>query len=52
MKRCELACGMRTLALALLACTCAASARAQVGSPADPPLLNPNLAKPEELAAV
>ena len=38
--------------LALLSCTCAASARAQVGAPADPPLLNPNLAKPDELAEV
>jgi DNA uptake protein ComE-like DNA-binding protein len=55
MKRCEMACGARSrivLLLALLSCTCAATARAQVGAPADPPLLNPNLAKADELAEV
>jgi DNA uptake protein ComE-like DNA-binding protein len=44
---------MRVVALlASLSCTYAASARAQVGAPADPPLLNPNLATADELAEV
>ena len=55
MKRFDAACGPTTAAvllLALLTCLWAESARAQVGKPADPPLLNPNLAKPDELAKV
>jgi DNA uptake protein ComE-like DNA-binding protein len=56
MKRCEPACfkSVRIVVLfaLLLSFVCAASARAQVGAPADPPLLNPNLAKPDELAEV
>ena len=55
MKRCEPACGTSTHVVALLAllfCTWAAPVCAQVGAPADPPLLNPNLAKADELAEV